>query len=196
MNKHWLLIICLGLSIPGWALKKLDERYLISYGNPQASTQVVEYFSFTCPHCLSLFQKEFHELKTRHLDTGAIAFTMHPVPMDLLTVRAMDCLEKLDEGQKRAFLEVMMEAIQGEDIDSATKLMQKAMQVLGQPVPHLDKRDYLESSQAFEKAFLFLRQESKVSALPTAEINGTLYSNEVPSLVFLESKLKESPCGR
>ena len=39
--------------------EKLLERYLVSYGNPNAPIKITEYFSFSCPHCLNLFSSGF-----------------------------------------------------------------------------------------------------------------------------------------
>ncbi len=102
-----LLMVC-GLSSEGFCLDKLDEKYLVTYGDAQASTQITQYFSLTCPHCLDLFKKDFKDLKNKYIDTKQIAWTFHPVPLDSLTVQAMECLSKLTPRQKSIFLEALL----------------------------------------------------------------------------------------
>jgi protein-disulfide isomerase len=46
------------------------------FGNEDAKVVLVEYFSPTCPHCVSYHKRIFPELKKKYIDTGKIAYVM------------------------------------------------------------------------------------------------------------------------
>ena len=48
----------------------------IVFGNPEASVTLVEYFSPTCPHCVSYHKKTFPQLQKKYIDTGKIAYVI------------------------------------------------------------------------------------------------------------------------
>lgn len=102
--KYFLInLLIFFLPTHGFCLEKLDSSYLIKFGDPEAKVQIVQYFSFMCPHCLELFKKDFQEIRREYIDSGKLYWVFHPVPMDFLTVQAMDCLEKLSEKEKGSF---------------------------------------------------------------------------------------------
>jgi protein-disulfide isomerase len=43
----------------------------MSIGNPAAKVQVIEYLSFTCPHCAEFHASVWPELKKNYIDTRA-----------------------------------------------------------------------------------------------------------------------------
>lgn len=51
-------------------------------GNPDAAVTVIEYASFTCPHCANFHHEVFPELKANYIDTGKIRFIYRPVYFD------------------------------------------------------------------------------------------------------------------
>ncbi len=171
------------------AIKKLEERYRISYGNENAPVKIIEFFSFQCPHCVRLFRDDFIEIKKELIDTGKVYFQFHPFPNDLATVQAMICFEKLEEHEKRLFLEAMFEEAEPSDQELMTKLMVAAMSVFKKPIPQLEDRSFLQNQVAFEEIYSFLQQE-KISAVPTVEINGHLFPKEVPSYQFIKTFIK------
>jgi protein-disulfide isomerase len=54
----------------------------MSMGNPDAPVTVIEYASFTCPHCRAFHQGPFKELKANYIDTGKINFIYREVYFD------------------------------------------------------------------------------------------------------------------
>ncbi len=54
----------------------------MSLGNPEADVTVVEYASFTCPHCRSFHEGTFKDLKADYIDTGKIHFIYREVYFD------------------------------------------------------------------------------------------------------------------
>ena len=51
-------------------------------GNPDAAVTVIEYASFTCPHCASFHAGSFKALKKDYIDTGKINFIYRDVYFD------------------------------------------------------------------------------------------------------------------
>jgi len=48
-------------------------------GNPDAAVEVIEYASFTCPHCASFHGDQYQQLKADYIDTGKIRFVYREV---------------------------------------------------------------------------------------------------------------------
>lgn len=188
MWKAFLIILC--FPVWGFSLEKLDEKYLIVFGDPQATIRVTQYFSLTCPHCLSLFQKDFKAIKDKYLETKKASWTFHPVPLDALTVQAMDCLSKLQPNQKVIFLEALLDTLQIQDNSEVVLfLMQEAMKTFNQPIPELDEKAYIIKTQAFQDAFNFIKQEDCLDAVPAVEVEGILYRKEIPDQGFIEKQM-------
>lgn len=55
----------------------------MTQGNPEAALTVIEYASFTCPHCASFHEKVYPSLKADYIDTGKINFVYREVYFDL-----------------------------------------------------------------------------------------------------------------
>lgn len=174
-----------------FGFEPLPNEYLVTYGSPEASTKITQYYSFTCPHCLALFRSQFQEIKERFIDTDTVYWVFHPVPMDLPTVQAMDCLEKLSAHEKRIFLEAILEEVVIERPQISVLLMQKGMEVLKKPITRLSDQAYLSDTNAFLDAFNFLKQERQLKAVPAVEANGILIPDQVPDIAFLETLLRE-----
>ncbi len=51
-------------------------------GSPDAPVTVVEYASFTCPHCRSFHENAYGKLKKNYIDTGKVKFVMREVYFD------------------------------------------------------------------------------------------------------------------
>ena len=53
-----------------------------SLGSPDAPVKIVEYASYTCPHCADFHGKVFQKLKAEYIDTGKVYFTLREVYFD------------------------------------------------------------------------------------------------------------------
>lgn len=51
-------------------------------GSPDAKVKMVEYASFTCPHCAQFHADVFKKLKADYIDTGKVHFTLREVYFD------------------------------------------------------------------------------------------------------------------
>lgn len=53
-----------------------------SLGSPDAPVKIVEYASYTCPHCATFHTAVFKNLKADYIDTGKVHFTLREVYFD------------------------------------------------------------------------------------------------------------------
>ena len=53
-----------------------------SLGSPDAPVKIVEYASFTCPHCAHFHETVFGQMKKDYIDTGKVQFTLREVYFD------------------------------------------------------------------------------------------------------------------
>lgn len=53
-----------------------------SIGAADAKVKIVEYASYTCPHCAHFHETVFGELKKNYIDTGKVHFTLREVYFD------------------------------------------------------------------------------------------------------------------
>lgn len=51
-------------------------------GNPEATVTLVEYASFTCPHCANFHAEVYSRIKPEYIDTGKIKFEYREVYFD------------------------------------------------------------------------------------------------------------------
>lgn len=51
-------------------------------GSADAAVEVIEYASYTCPHCASFHANQFKQLKQNYIDTGKIRFVYREVYFD------------------------------------------------------------------------------------------------------------------
>jgi len=51
-------------------------------GNRDSAVQVVEYASYTCPHCASFHANQYPQIKENYIDTNLIGFTYREVYFD------------------------------------------------------------------------------------------------------------------
>ena len=54
----------------------------MTLGDPDAPVTVVEYASFTCPHCASFHTGPFEQLKSEYIDTGKVELVYREVYFD------------------------------------------------------------------------------------------------------------------
>lgn len=51
-------------------------------GSADAPVEVIEYASYTCPHCASFHANQFNQLKENYIDTGKVRFVYREVYFD------------------------------------------------------------------------------------------------------------------
>lgn len=163
------------------SFEKLPSTYTVSYGDQSAPIHMTEYFSFSCPKCLEFIRRDFPTIQSKYIDTGKVYWTFHPDPADLLTLQAMICFELLDNLEKQSLIEKLAGQIRVRPFKKACFKMQEEMNALGKPIPTLHDLSFLEKTEAFQKAYVYLKQPNVPIELPTIEINGLVYQ-EFPSI--------------
>lgn len=61
---------------------ELPEVTDMTLGQPEAPVKMIEYASFTCPHCADFHNGAFKQLQTEYIDTGKVHFTLREVYFD------------------------------------------------------------------------------------------------------------------
>ena len=71
-------------------------------GNPDAPVTVIEYASYTCPHCARFHEGPFKQLKADYIDTGKINFIYREVYFDRFGLWA-SMIARCGDNQERFF---------------------------------------------------------------------------------------------
>ncbi len=147
-------------------------------GKPDAPNIIIDYFSFTCPHCANFNAAVLPRLKSEAIDRGRAALIMRHYPSDSVATHAAQIAE--GAGAARFF-------------DVADALFQSQIDWLTSPTPEVEMvkglgKVGISSDQAM--AFignddLLLKivadvqtgQSLKVRATPTLFINGQFYGS-------------------
>jgi protein-disulfide isomerase len=74
----------LGAANAQQAADEIDTSSVVEMqiGNPDAPVTVIEYASYTCPHCASFHAGAYKQLKADYIDTGKINFVYREVYFD------------------------------------------------------------------------------------------------------------------
>ena len=88
----------------------------MTIGNPDAAVTVVEYASFTCPHCRTFHERVWPSLKENYVDTGKINFVYREVYFDRYGLWA-GMLARCDGGEKYFGIADMLYKRQREWVD-------------------------------------------------------------------------------
>lgn len=174
-----------------FSLEKLNEKYLVSYGDPNSPVKIVEYFSFLCPHCLTLFRKDFKKIEEKFIDSKKVYWVFHPIPTDVVTVQGMVCMANLKDSEKKLYLETILGEAEANNPQLTSLIMAKVMEIFKKPIPKLQDENFLQETDAFSDAFSFLMQEEKILAVPTIQVNSKLYLDEVPDFDFVNNMVKQ-----
>ena len=154
----------------------------ITMGDPNASITVIEYASYTCPHCARFHEDVFKDLKTNYIDTGKINFVYREVYFDRLGLWAgmlarcagpdgyFDVANLLYEQQADW-------ARAGDPADVATALRRLGLSA-GMSGEQIDAclQDG-DKAQAMVAVFQQNAEADNVRATPSFFINGAPYSN-------------------
>jgi len=169
---------------------KLDGQYCITYGNPRAKIQLVEYFSLSCPLCLKLLKQDFPKLKEKYVCSGDVFWVLHPDPADILTLQMMECLGKLSDREKQIFFEGLLTHLTRSPSKKIVCWMQAILEEWGREIPQLQELSFLETTTAFQDAYKYVQQANAPKEVPTIEINGEV-KETFPSYAFIDKTISD-----
>jgi protein-disulfide isomerase len=207
------IVLALGIGILIWALQphgagakhdgdsgthvadgKLPEKPNdMAIGAPNAPVQVVEYASFTCPHCARFMvghegkEAVFPPLKTKYVDTGKVRWILREFPLNYADMAAY-------YGLHCAFGTNAQRYFAGADLVFSRQTQWAAVQTEKEAVDNLAvimkefglgraQFDACVTNDASQKQLDADREEAqkayKVDSTPTFIINGTKYTGEL-----------------
>lgn len=164
---------------PAVALPEVKE---MSLGDPDAAVTVIEYGSFTCPHCAAFSNDVFPLLKAEYIDTGKIKFVYREVYFDRLGLWA-GMLARCEGGLRYFGIADLLFANQA---DWASKESPKeivdAMYALGRQTGLTDAQmETCIQDQPMAEALVAEFQKNfeadGIEGTPTFMLNGTKFSN-------------------
>jgi protein-disulfide isomerase len=83
MNRRAMIALAAAMAVsPAMAQDAPAEPTDFSLGDPNAKVKIVEYASYTCPHCAAFHAAVFKNLKRDYIDTGKVHFTLREVYFD------------------------------------------------------------------------------------------------------------------
>lgn len=151
-------------------------------GNEDAPVTVIEYASFTCPHCARFHETVFTQLKTNYIDTGKIRFILRDVYFDRFGLWAA-LIARCDGGNRFFGLANMIFAEQrqwlaGDDPAVTVDNLRKLGRLAGMEDATMDACLQDEAmAQNLVAAFQENATKDEINATPTFIIDGKKYSN-------------------
>lgn len=172
----------------------------MTLGNPDAPVTVIEYASFTCPHCANFHGGAFKQLRSDFIDTNKIKFVYREVYFDRFGLWAA-IVARCGEGAENRYFGIaeMVYAQQGtwarqENPADIVESLRKIGKTAGLNDAQLDQcfTDG-DTAQAMYARWLQQSEADGIKSTPSFIINGEKYSNmpydEMKSII--ESALGE-----
>ena len=173
----------------------------MSLGNPDAAVTVIEYASFTCPHCARFHMDAFKQLKADFIDTGKINFVYREVYFDRFGLWAAIVARCGDGAENRFFgiadmvYEQQSTWARQENPADIVDSLRKIGKTAGLTDAQLDQcfTDG-DTAQAMYARWLQQSEADDITSTPSFVIDGKKYSNmpydEMKEII--ESALGES----
>lgn len=151
-------------------------------GEADAPVEIVEYASFTCPHCADWHDRVWENLKTEYIDTGMVKFTQREVYFDKYGLWAgliarcggeekyFGVSDMIFEGQK----DWIGDGQEATILENLKTIGKKAGMEEAQLEACLNDQG---AAQSMVAAFQTHAAEDEVEGTPTFFINGEKYSN-------------------
>lgn len=156
----------------------------MSIGNPDAAVTVIEYASFTCPHCASFHANVFKDLKADYIDTGKINFVHREVYFDRFGLWAGIVARCGENAENRYFgIADMIYAQQDtwarqDDPNAIVASLRNIGKTGGLSDAELDAcfQD-ADKAQALYASFVKNSEADSITSTPSFIINGEKYAN-------------------
>ncbi len=153
-------------------------------GNPDAEVTVIEYASFTCPHCAAFHAGGFKDLKKDFIDTNKIKFVYREVYFDrqglwaAIVARCGEGAENRYFGIADMIYENQNAWARQDDPNAIVDSLRRFGKTAGLTDAQLDQCfTDADTAQKLYARYLQQAEEDGVQSTPTFIIDGTLYSN-------------------
>ena len=154
----------------------------MSLGDPQAKVTMIEYASFTCPHCARFHEEVMPKLKKDYIDTGKVHFIFREVYFDRYGLWAG--LVARCGGPLRYFaivdriFKTQREWTKGENASELVGNLRRIGKANGLTDEQLDAcLSDGEKAQAMVALFQQNMEKDNIEGTPSFVINGRKYSN-------------------
>ena len=156
----------------------------MSLGNPDAPVTVIEYASFTCPHCASFHAGPFKQLKADYIDTDKINFIYREIYFDRPGLWAA-IMARCGEGAENRYFGIaeMVYAQQSnwarqENPADVVESLRRIGKTAGLTDGQLDQCfSDAENAEKLYARFLQTSEADGINSTPSFVINGQKYSN-------------------
>lgn len=157
----------------------------MSIGNPDADVTIIEYASYTCPHCATFHAGNYKQLKSDYIDTGKINFVYREVFFDkfgfwaAIVARCGDGAENRFFGITDMIYEKQREwAARGNTQEEILNQLRTIGKTGGLSDAQLDAcfAD-AETANALYARFQETTEADGINSTPSFVINGTKHSN-------------------
>ncbi|MBJ2153750.1 DsbA family protein [Paracoccus sp. IB05] len=151
-------------------------------GDPDAKVKIVEYASFTCPHCANFHDTIYPKLKSDYIDTGKVHFTLREVYFDRYGFWA-GMIARCDDNKRYEGISDIVFSTQAKWLDSSdpTVVMDK-LRTIGLTAGLTNEQlDACTANEAFGeemlKQFEANMAADKVTGTPTVILDGEKVDN-------------------
>lgn len=156
----------------------------MSLGNPDAAVTMIEYASFTCPHCARFHTDTFKQLKSDYIDSGKIHFIYREVYFDRfglwggIVARCGEGAENRYFGITEMLYSQQAEWARQENPADIVESLRKIGKTAGLTDAQLDQcfTDG-DTAQALYALWLKNSEADDINSTPTFIINGTKHNN-------------------
>ena len=159
----------------------MPEIVDMALGQEDAPVTVIEYASFTCPHCATFHENVFPQIKENYIETGKVRFVYREVYFDRFGLWAT--MVARCAGPERYFAvvdriyETQREWVQGEPATVAENLRRIGRSVgLGEAELEACLTD-ADMAQALVDRYETHQEEHNIPGTPTFIIDGEQFSN-------------------
>lgn len=154
----------------------------MSIGNPDAAVTVIEYASFTCPHCRNFHANVFKDLKKDYIDTGKINFIYREVYFDRFGLWAGMVARCGGPDRYFGMADLIYSNQQDWTAGGDPTLIAANLRTLGKTAGLSDEQlDTCLNDGEMAQAMVAVFQENSaaddINSTPTFLINGTKFSN-------------------
>jgi protein-disulfide isomerase len=154
----------------------------MALGAEDAPVTVIEYASFTCPHCQNFHETVYGKLKQNYIDTGKVRFIYREVYFDRFGLWAGMVARCGGEGRYFGIVDILFDT-QKEWIGSGEPtVIANNLRKIGRTAGMSDETiNTCLNDETNAKAMVALYQKNatadEVTGTPTFFVNGTRYSN-------------------